>query len=83
MTREDAKQLLKGMGFEVVEGEMVIQFGDYESREPVIAVKVSSAHECFDSECKGVHLIGTETAIKLMSDRALLATVTEDLVSNR
>lgn len=77
MSIEEAKQLLISKGFTVVDATICI--GGI-AREPVIAVKVSEEHRCFDDWCQdGVHPLATATSIKHMERIAFEALIREEL----
>lgn len=83
MTLEEAKTLLEGMGFIVLEGAMQIEFAgsDHKINEKVLGAVVSDDHQCDDTDCQaeGVHLIGTRTALALMTEQMLIFQVEQSL----
>lgn len=80
MTIKEATQLLQSIGFTAITGTMSIAFSNnYLIAEPILGVIVSEQHRCFEKDCAGVHIIGTETALKYMSVYALRKLIYDNL----
>ena len=83
ISMEKAQRILEEAGFRVVQSALVIAIGEERIAEPVLGVEVSHTHHCLDPLCDGVHLIGTQTAIELMSEYAFRRYIVEDVYFNR